>query len=474
MNARIDFQPTLSERIYRGFVLPGFESVLKRRKTFQYAAELEQSQWWSDDEIECLQTSRLSSLMQWCYKNSPYYRDTWAAMGTRPMDIQCVGDLAKLPLLTRETMREQADRIRGDLSGQPSVSKSTGGSSGTPLRFTIDTEANDRRTAAALRGYTMAGGGLGTKQVHVWGGAIAEQSRLRSIKETIYASCLYRRHMLNSFHLTDANAVDFIDRINRKRPQVIVAYTNPIDTLARIIQERGISVHSPRAIITGAEKLHDHQRRRIEAAFQTPVFETYGSREFTLIGAECEEHTGLHLTSENMIVEVVDENGQPTPDGEEGDIAITDLWNRSTPFVRYLIGDRAVAGLMKCSCGRGLPLLRKVVGRQLDMLPTADGRRLPGEYFPHLMKDFAAVRQFQVIQRTVDEVTVKIVVDRSWSAEQGQRLARLIRKGIGETTRLRLDEVSVIPLTLQGKHRVVVSHVDPSSLRQSCAGETIQ
>ncbi|MCM2374829.1 phenylacetate--CoA ligase family protein [Aporhodopirellula aestuarii] len=473
MSKPIEFSSTWSERLYRGIVLPGFETVFKRRKTFQFADELQRSQWWSEAEIEHLQRTRLVSLIDFCSQHSLYYRDLWSDAGVRPADIQSASDLPKLPLTTRETMRDHSARIRTEITGQASVSKSTGGSSGTPLRFTIDTEANDRRVAAALRGYAMAGGGVGTKQVHIWGGAFADQSRLRAAKEYVYSRWLYRRCMLNSFHLSDSNAEGFIHQINRLRPQVIVAYTNPIDMLSRIILERGVQVHQPRAIITGAEKLYDHQRERIEAAFHSPVFETYGSREFTLIGAECPEHAGLHLTSENLIVEVVNEDGQPTPSGEEGNIAVTDLWNRSTPFVRYLIGDRAVAGTVNCPCGRGLPMLRKVVGRRLDMLHTADGRHLPGEYFPHLMKDFAAVRQFQVVQPTAEEVVVKVVVDGSWSAEQAKRLRTLVREGVGDTTTLRIDEVQSIPLTSHGKHRVVVSYLGDASPQDALKVESV-
>src|SRR6185437_4278751 len=135
-------------------------------------------------------------------------------------------------------------------------------------------------------------------------------------------------------------------------PDVIVAYTNPLDSFASMLRERGWRPFSPRAIVVGAEKLHDFQRRRIEEVFGAPVFETYGSREFMLIGAECDRHRGLHLTAENLLVEVLDDDGQPTPPGEEGDVVITDLYNYGMPFVRYANGDRGVAGFEGCACGR--------------------------------------------------------------------------------------------------------------------------
>src|SRR5690606_21936692 len=138
------------------------------------------------------------------------------------------------------------------------------------------------------------------------------------------------------------------------------------------------------SIVVGAEKLHDFQRDLIERVFEAPVFETYGSREFMLIGAECEHHDGLHVTAENLIVEVIDDDGNPVPEGTEGDVAITDLTNLGMPFIRYRNGDRAVAAEGDCACGRTLPRLARVAGRRLDVLTTPDGRQLPGEFFPHI------------------------------------------------------------------------------------------
>ena len=135
-----------------------------------------------------------------------------------------------------------------------------------------------------------------------------------------------------------------------------------------------------------------------------PVFETYGSREFMLMGAECSVHQGLHLTTENLLLEVLDDAGQPVAPGTEGNVVVTDLTNRGMPFIRYANGDRAVLQPGACPCGRGLPRLAAVVGRQLDVLQTPEGGRLPGEFFPHLLKELPAVQRFQVVQEQLTHV----------------------------------------------------------------------
>src|SRR5690606_35285097 len=201
-------------------------------------------------------------------------------------------------------------------------------------------------------------------------------------KDALYYR-IYRRQVANCFHLSEQNARQYVDQLNRYRPDAIVAYTNPLYALAQAVDRHGWKVFQPRSIVVGAEKIYDFQRELIERVFQAPVFETYGSREFMLIAAECDRHDGMQLTAENLLVEVLDEQLRATPADDEGYIVSTDLTNFGMPFIRYRNGDRAIAGWGTGTCGRGLPLLKKVVGRRLDMLETPDGRQVPGEFFPH-------------------------------------------------------------------------------------------
>ena len=451
---------------YRKLILPGFESGFKRRKTFAHWHDLEQSQWWDRSELESLQVRRLRDLLTHCHQHSPWYRHLWDERGLKVHAVTSLDDLRDFPITPRETMRDQADQIRSSDTGLSFVSKSTGGSSGSPLQFIIEREADDRRIAATFRGYGWANAGPGTKQSYLWGVRLGNVPRWKQWKTRLYDRGLYRRDVMDSFQLSQSNAEDYVTKINRFRPAVLVAYTNPLFALARSIEERGLRVHCPESIIVGAEKLHDFQRSQIERAFGAPVFETYGSREFTLIGAECEQHCGLHLSSENLIVEVVDDGGHPTPRGEEGQVVVTDLFNLAMPFIRYAIGDRAVAGFDQCACGRGLPLLKKVVGRQLDILRLPDGRQVPGEFFPHLMKDIVSVRQFQVVQSRPARIELNLVVDsdigRDWDDVACDSLRHQIICGIGDSSQIEINFVPQIELTKAGKMRVVVGYSDES------------
>ncbi|PAY21318.1 capsule biosynthesis protein CapK [Rhodopirellula sp. SM50] len=443
---------------YQKWILPAFESGLKRRKTFHHWRELETSQWWPPQQIAALQVRRLRDLLAHCNAHSAWYRDRWADHGIDVDAVSSLDDLSALPITTRDMIRDHADAIRSRHPAIAFVSKATGGSSGAPLRFLIERDANDRRVAAAFRGYGWAGACPGTKQSHLWGVNLNTLSWRQHLKECLYARLLYRRDMLNSFELSESNVSRYVNRLNRYRPKVLVAYANPLFVLARAIEERGLPIHRPESIIVGSEKLYDHQRELIERAFGSPVFETYGSREFTLIAAECDRHRGLHVTSENLIVEVVDDDGNPSAPGEEGQILVTDLFNTAMPFVRYAIGDRAVAGTGSCDCGRGLPLLEKIVGRQMDVLHLPDGRHLPGAFFPHIIKDIPAIRQFQAVQTRRDVIRLQLVVDDHWNADDRDALRQRILQNIGDSSQLEIQRVDQIQLTAAGKMRVVIGY----------------
>lgn len=442
--------------IHRSILLPAFESGLKRRKTMRYWAQLEESQWMDRASIDALQLAALRRLIAHAYEHCPHYRQSWDHLGLRPRGLEHAGDLARWPILDRECVRTHRAALRASRPGLKLITKSTGGSSGVPLQFDLDHDSHDRRTAAWHRGYAWAGAEPGSKQLSLWGVPLGERSLAARLKDHLYHA-LYRRRVISCFDADHDLAARFAAELHRRRPDVIVAYTNPLYEVARRLEERGGPVgHRPSSIVVGAEKLHAFQRERIQSVFGAPVFETYGSREFMLIGAECDRHEGLHLTSEHLLVEVVDDHGRPSPPGAEGRVVITDLYNYGMPFVRYATGDLAVAGLGSCSCGRGLPTLRKVVGRRLDILRTADGREIPGEFFPHLVKDFPAVRRFQVIQEELDRVRFALSAE-GLSPQDRASLEAQVRQALGPDVRVDFEPIAQIALTPAGKLQVVIN-----------------
>jgi phenylacetate-CoA ligase len=333
---------------------------------------------------------------------------------------------------------------------------STGGSTGEPMPFVFDDEAAQRRAAATYRGYGWAGVEPGAKRLELWGTDLASPPLIRRMKKTL-VNAVKRNHTLSCFNLTPDRMRSYANMLNRYQPHVLVAYSQALFEFSRYLEAEHITPFSPATIVVGAEPIYDFQRALIERVFRTPVFETYGCRELLLIAAECERREGLHLSSEHLIVEILDDQGHPAADGEEGEVVITDLTNRAMPLIRYANGDRALAGFQQCSCGRGLPLLRKLRGRTVDTITTPDGRRINGVFFPHLIKDFPIIRQFQVIQLASDSLTLNFVADDELPSKEQQALLGKIQHMMGPAMRVETKRVPEITRTSSGKLRPVVS-----------------
>jgi len=440
--------------LFRALLFPGYEA-LKRRSVGHWLGQYQQSLHLSPEQLQQQQWQALQRLLQHCLIHIPFYRQHWKQVGVSSAeDIRSLADFAKLPPLSKALVRQHYAQLVTQIAGKANIRKSTGGSTGEPFHFELDWESNERRQAVMWRGYGWLGAGLGRKTLQLWGADIGQPNWQRRLKDQLYHS-FYNRRMLSSFEMRPDNLPDYLTRVNRFKPEVIVGYTNPLYHLARFINQAQVQVHSPTSIITGAEPLEDFQREAIQQAFQAPVYNSYGCREFMLIAAECEQQHGLHINSDHLLVESVDQQGQPLID-QPGELLITDLFNYGMPLVRYQNGDRGVLSQRCCSCGNPLPMLESVSGRKLDLLQTRSGKQLPGELFPHLFKEYREIYKFQVKQQSLDELEIALQLHTTLSAVQMQSIRQEIERYTQGELALNFHLVDQIPLTSSGKHRVTV------------------
>lgn len=445
----------LYERAFRRILFPLYESGLRGRSTLRYLAEYERNQWLSEDEIARLRWDKLKRLIEHCHREVPYYQRRWREIGMTPDDILTPADYAKLPLLTKADIRANFEDLIAPSQRAGLLYKATGGSTGEPLRFGYTRESNDRRIAVMWRGYAWAGARMGRRTLYLWGGAVGEPHRAQLLKDRLYHAAFARR-MLDSFPMSEANMAGYADAIDAYRPEVIVAYVGPLVRLSEWLLATKRRVHRPESILGGAEALLDHQRETIERAFGAPAYNTYGCREFMLIASECERRDGLHVNADHLFVETVPaDRGASAP----ADVVITDLHNYGMPFIRYQNGDLATPGAGACACGRGLPRLARVDGRKLDAIRTRDGHILPGEFFPHMLKDIAGLRRFQVVQDSLDALDISIVRGAGFDESGLDYARREIAKVVGDSVDVRFHFVDDIPTSANGKFRVTISRL---------------
>ncbi|MBB3228580.1 phenylacetate-CoA ligase [Luteibacter sp. Sphag1AF] len=448
---------TLYEHAFRHVLFPAYEKGLRRRHTLDYMKRYEADQWLDPERLAALQWERLRRLLEHCAQEVPYYRRRWRELGIQVGDLRNLADFSALPVLDKAEIRAHFDEFKADSLKNQLLYKATGGSTGEPLRFGYTRESNDRRIAVMWRGYGWAGARMGRRTLFLWGGSVGEPTRAHRMKDRIYNAAFGRR-MLNTFRMSESTMSDFADQIDRYRPAVLVGYVGALYRLAEWLIATGRRVYAPESIIAAAETLHDFQRDAMEEAFGAPVFNTYGCREFMLIAAECEHHSGLHINADHLLVELAGTHG-PVPPGQTGTVVVTDLSNYGMPLLRYGNGDMATSCTQGCPCGRGLPLLARVDGRILDVIRTADGRVLPGEFFPHMLKDVPGVTRFQLVQKRLDRLDLAIVRNAAFNDASLAYIQREIDKVLGQSVELHYHFPDDIPLTRSGKLRVTISEL---------------
>jgi len=441
-------------------LFPGWEWI-RGRETYALMAYLDRTQRAPYDELFAAQAGALRRLVRHAYRHTDHYRTRMHAAGLTPDDIRTPEDLARFPLLEKLDARA-SDRDRTSaVPPFPRVVKMTSGTTGAPMIVRYNQESRIWRDAVRWRGYGWAGYRPGMKAFHYWGASATPPTGWRHYKQELDHR-LRRDHYVDCTPRGDADLERVVAELRRERPDVIVAYTQGAAALARYINRTGARSWGTIPVICGAERLWPHDRTAMEQAFGPAVFESYGSREFMLIGHECEVHDGLHVAMENLIVEiVVREHGgvRAARPGEIGELVVTDLHNLSHPVIRYVIGDCATARAPGvCACGRTLARIGAVEGRVTDTLRDGGGNAVNGLVVSILFASIAEhARQFQVFQKKNGDLTLKVVPMRAGGMPRD--VEQLTYQWIGrylpgvKTTIEYLDD---IPAGAAGKRHVVV------------------
>jgi phenylacetate-CoA ligase len=436
-------------RLLESMLLPAYDRVRGRqyvdRRTF-----LEHSQWWSAERVREFQWSELKKLLAHVFASVPYLREKYRAAGIALEDLRSWDDFRRLPALSRAEVNAHGPELCSTAYKGKLLPHATGGSTGVPTRFFRTYESYDWRTAAKDRAYSWTGWRLGEPALYLWGAPVGSVSWRQALKTRAYEA-VHRQAIVNTFSQDDTLWNDVWSRASKFRPVLIVGYVSSLEAFAAYLGRTKRTIPGVACAIAAAEPLHEDARARIEAGLGVPLSNTYGSREFMSIGAECECRNGLHVNAENLIVEPRDDD-----DDWPSELLITDLHNYGMPFVRYESGDLGRMARSSCGCGRGLPRLEAVEGRVVDALRTAGGRTVPGEFFPHLLKDIPELAQYRVAQESLDRLVISAVLTRPLSERSRKLLRGEIDKVFGPGTICEIQPVTHIPALKSGKRRVTV------------------
>jgi len=318
---------------------------------------------------------------------------------------------------------------------------------------------NDRFLGAAImyRGWGYAGYRPGDSMVALGGRSLGIKGKPGAA--AVLQEMARNLTKLSAFDMSEPALDSYIACINRVRPAFVRGYPGALQVLAQRVLDKKVTVWSPRAVFTTSESLLPQMRASIQEAFGCRVFDGYGLNDGGVSAYECEVHDGFHVDTERSILQVVDDHGDPVRKGI-GRIVATTLTNYAMPLLRYDTGDMGETDENAvCTCGRTRPLLKRILGRSTDVLVTPEGAKVHGWFFLYMFWDLGkGVREYQVVQETVRDITIRMVVGSEFDRTTIERVRDVIRNQSPEWV-VRMELVDSIPRTIGGKVKFIESRV---------------
>lgn len=420
---------------------------------------------WSADQWRTWRQDTLARILHRAATRVPYYRDHWARR-RRAGDRASTELVENWPVLEKEAVRTNARAfVADDCNIRRMFHEQTSGTTGKPLDIWRTRKTVESLYAlAAARGERWYGIPMTARYARL-GGQLVTPVQQRHPPFWVY-NVVMRQLYMSTYHLAPDLLPHYLDALKRYRIDYLAGYTSSLVSLAQEVLRQGRDDLKMLAAVTNAEPLHDDQRALVAKAFQCQVRETYGMTETVAAASEC-EHGRLHVWPEVGHIEVWGEDG-PLPPGETGDLICTGTLNPDMPFVRYRVGDRGHLRLETehCVCGRAMPLVGSIDGRNTDLLITRDGRKVAwlNPVFYGL-----PVRQSQIIQEALDRLTVRIAVAPEFRTGTEATIVSRLRSRMGDVE-VKIERVEEVPRTSNGKLQAVVCRLTEAEREAALRG----
>lgn len=374
---------------------------------FELTRFLDASQRWTPAQLAAWQDEQVAALVRHAVANVPYWRTLFKELGLTPNDVRCVADLPKLPILTKDIVREHVEQMVAENMPRETLLRcNTSGTTGKPLFFyyekSKDFIVND---PYIWRYFNWGGHRLGQRRATLSAWALDEGV-------TWNWNPVRRLLVLSAYRLTPETVREYARAIERHGIGFIDGYPSSLERFTQLLEDQGIP--APRrmgAVFTHSEYLYDWQRERLERYWGGKCFDWYAMEERVILGQECEQHHGHHLIGDFAVTEFVPDASDPetagNPEAPQRLIA-TSLTNYAMPFIRYETGDVGRLAAESCPCGRPFPLLRLGGGRKRNFAVGADG-----SYISITNIDIPSaserVAQFQFVQESPGTMQLRVV-----------------------------------------------------------------
>lgn len=428
---------------------------IRGQKVREYLKIVNDVQFDKLSEIYLLRDSKLKKIIDFAYNQIDFYKITFDDVGSKPEEINHIHDLCRIPVLSKMIVLDNEKNLIAQNCTQRKYVRKTGGSTGMTLHFVKEANALALNDAIMYRCYRWYDIDIGDKQVRFWGVPVTRKLRWKEqLKDFIL-----NRIRISAFDISNESCIKQYKRIKKYRPAYFYGYTTAIYGFCLFMKGNGINLDDLhlKAVICTAEKMYPHHKKLFDEVFSCPVVDEYGSAEHGIIAFQCSKGN-MHMMSDHLCIEFLDEENRPVKPGEIGRIVVTDLSSYAMPLIRYDIGDMGRPTEKKCSCGVTLPIMEVVEGRKEDFIRTRDGKLVHAAYLCYTLKD-DTVHEFKMYQKDLDRLHVQIVKSPQFGPDSEKILDSKLRTALGDEVKIEFEYLKRIPREQSGKLRYFVSEI---------------
>jgi len=434
----------------------GFSNLLVKRIAGPFwlrRRQLAKTQWFEKRELQELQLKLLKRLIRHCYRTVPFYRSLMDDRGTKVEDICMLDDIKKFPILTKKDVLKASNSIYSTKYPKWLLRTAyTGGTTGTPMQIQRDLFSIGNEHAFVRRQWDWAGIGLRDRCAYLTGRLIAKPNQKDG---PLYAyDPIMKELILSTYHLSPMTAESYAQVIKEYKVKAIVGYPSAVYLLAHTCLDLGINIKLKSALMS-SETMTEPMRNTIAEAFKCKVFDFYGNAERVCYIHTC-EHGRYHVIPEYGLTELV-------PIDESDDIKCkvvsTGFWNMAMPLIRYDMGDIVTISDESCPCGRHFQVVESIEGREGVVIKTPSGREFGAAILTHLLYGTNHILESQIIQDSLDHITIEYVPDKDFYRDDLGAFEKLITRHLPDELKVTLKQVEKVKRTLSGKVKPVVSHI---------------
>ena len=373
-------------------------------KSLDYWQEYKESQFWPADSWKRYRDEKFLAIVNHAYRNVPFYRKLYDSHGINIDCLRGIEDIEKLPLVEKSALSMGIGDLsfEGDLPRESSLLIRTSGSTGARMSFTCDTEQLDRRWAVWMRLFEWSGWQWGNKEMRFW---YKYASTVKNPQVEAFDAFLSNRHFYDFDLLDDKELESFCAKIQELQPYVLTGYWEAIEAIAKYAHEKKLALKVP-AILPSTQVVPLRARQFVSSVFGCVILDKYASAEFSGMGHQCDKEDLYHVQSENVHLEIL-RNGSAVSEGI-GEAVVTDFSNKSTPLIRYRVGDVVEATKSTCLCPRTLPVFKRPLGRLKNIIVLGDKILTEAQLadFEFTLWERGVCERIKFVQSGVDDVVM--------------------------------------------------------------------